>query len=296
MKTIVYLTDADEIACTVAKYALATAYKLKANLLLYSSISIDERYPIPDEQTDEYVACKKLKKANIEVGFTILRSQLEVDLQQNYPADGFIPAIDYACWEGSFTESVSVLSYNKDILMMVLANNEHETLYGYVSDADFQQTLDAAKLPLLIVPENNAVGGFDKILFATDGRYNEIDYIQSLTGFAKYFDASIIVSAIGGKNKLTSNQKALKLFMSDLAFKLNFGRASYYELPDNVDAPLEWLIDNEQVDLIAVAHRKGIFADRLLSMGISKEKVSQLNIPMLVYSGDKASVFSTVNL
>jgi nucleotide-binding universal stress UspA family protein len=280
MKTIAVLTDFSDRSEQAARYALHLAQKIKANVLLFNAFLVPSDTPLAGEVVWPLIDYNEVKK-NSQNSLITLCSKLELELKDKRFAGTFLPSVSYQCEEGAIANAITELEEDKNIALLVLATHGADDMSAFMMGNNCRQVIDAAKLPLLIVPEGAAIKSIEKFAFATDFTSDDLEYINSLVSLAKPFTAEIVVTNV---NQDSEHENASNLFTDKIASKVNYGRIYYHNITDHsAKRGLQWLVENFRFDMLVMVHRKSSFFEFFFKSSITKKIADHTSIPLLVY-------------
>ncbi len=284
MKTIAVLTDFSARSEHAARYALHLAQKIKADVLLFNAFLVPAYAPAgtATEWQDE-----SYEEIKITIGnkLQLLSKKIKHELTGKSVPGEFLPAISYQCEECAVANAIPELEDNKDIVLIVLATHGADDVSAFMMGDNCLQVIEAATIPLLIIPENAAIRNVEKFVFASDVIHDDIEYIKSLAGLAKQFSAEIMVANVNQHVPLTSEQEnAINQFKDEIMHKINYLRIYYRSIPNNnVKKGLEWFIENVSFDMLVMVHRKRDLFEFFSKSSITKKIVDHAYIPLMVY-------------
>jgi len=284
MKTIAVLTDFSERSVHAAKYALHLAQEIEAYVLLFNAFLVLElsskagQYSGPVEDY-EHVRANRVMKLK---GFA---NKLREELKEKRKQGAFIPEINYQCEEGMLANSIAELEENKKIVLLVIGTHGVDDKSAFMMGNNCRQVIDAATLPLLIIPENASIKTIEKFAFATDNSISDLDYINSLTELARHTSAEITVLNVNEASPANSEgDPEVNLFKQQMAEKLYYSQVYYRSIPNqNVKNGLEWFVENVGFDMMVMVHRKSSLYDYFFKPSITKKIADQVYVPLLVY-------------
>lgn len=285
MKTIAVLTDLSARSEHAARYAVNLAKTIKANVLLFnaflvpadmSMVAANVAWPLSDY--DDI-------KADAETCLDKLCGELEDELIREHQFGGFLPAITGNCQEGPIVNTLATLQQDKDIILLVIATHGADSLATFILGNNCHELIDQSKLPLLIVPDNAAINDIKKMVFATDVRFSDTEYIKAIAELARHSSAEITVANVNADIPLDiKHEEAIALLMNRITENINYKHIHYRSvLDDNPKRGLEWLISNLSYDMLVVVHRKTGFFDLLFKSSVTKSLAAHTAIPLLVY-------------
>ncbi len=291
MRTIAVLTDFSERAEHAARYTLHLAKKIKANILLFNSFMVPSDVPMAAQVAWPTVDYDEVKNDS-EKTLKKLAKKYEAELKEQHLSGNFLPAINYACEEGSLANNIPGLEENKDITLLVMATHGADELSAFMFGNNCRQVIDAASIPVLIVPETSNIGDVEKIVFASDVTYTDVEYLKALAVLAAKFSAEITVTNVNPDNPLDSEHNAaVRLFMNDVEHDVDYDRISFKSVPNvSVKKGLEWLIENTKFDMLVMVHRKSSLFELVFKSSITKKMADRVDVPLLVYPYPSAQV------
>ncbi|HTI61284.1 universal stress protein [Mucilaginibacter sp.] len=284
MKTIAVLTDFSARAEHAARYALHLAKKVKANILLYNAFLVPSDTPMAAQVAWPMVDYNEIK-SDTEKTLKALAKKLEAELKEDHFPGTFLPAVSYQCDEGSIANNITGLEENGDISLLVLATHGSDEISAFMFGNNCRQVIGSANTPVLIVPEKTPLSDIEKIAFATDITYTDVEYVKSLSKLAEKFGAEITITNVNPDNPLDSEHNAaVRLFMDDIEHDVDYRKITFKSVPgSNVKKGLEWLIENIKFDLLVMVHRKSTMFELLFRPSVTKKIAGRVDIPLLVY-------------
>ncbi|MDB5134999.1 MAG: universal stress protein [Mucilaginibacter sp.] len=291
MKTIAVLTNFSDRSEHAASYALHLAQKIKANILLFNSflvpsnIAIDAQVAWPAGEYEEMQSYSEMKLKE-------LCKKLEDEVKTKYSVLIFQPKIKQLGQEGTIANALTKLEENKEIILLVMGTHSTDDLSTFLMGNNCRQVIDAANLPLLVIPGNAPIKDIEQFAFATDITYSDVAYINALTSLAAQFTGEIIITNVNPDSPLDSeHDAAVHLFMNDVANEVNYAKISYRTIPNtNVKKGLEWLTTNGSFEMLVMVHRKSSFFEFFYKSSISKKMAACSTIPLLIYPYPMANI------
>ena len=155
--------------------------------------------------------------------------------------------------------------------------------------------IEDVQVPLLLVPESYHYKSYKRIAFATNWNESDIEIIQTLASLARYDNAAILIIHVTNSEEtewLKSGDASV--FLNRITCKVNYPNIYYRQIKnDNVDKGLNWIMENGEIDILAMVHRQQSVIEKLMK-GSHTKALAQLNhVPLLVFpsqtslSGDK---------
>ena len=284
MKTIAVLTNFSDRSENAARYALHLALKIKANILLFNSFLVPSDIAIGTHvawPTGEYEEMQNYSEEKLKR----LCRKMEDEVKNKYSSLTFQPKITHLSDEGTIANCLNKLEEDKDIVLLVMGTHSADDLSTFLMGNNCRQVIDAAKLPLLVIPGNAAIKDIEIFAFATDITYSDVAYIKALVTLAKQFSAEIMITNVNPDTPLDNeHDAAVHLFMNDVTNEVEYSKISYRSIPNtNVKKGLEWLIANNSFEVLVMVHRKSSFFEFFYKSSISKKMAACSSVPLLIY-------------
>jgi nucleotide-binding universal stress UspA family protein len=284
MKTIAILTDFSARAEHAGMYALNLAKKIKANVLLYNSFLVPVDVPMAAPIAWPVMDYNDVKK-DTEKTLGQLAKKFEKELKENHLPGTFLPSISWQCDEGAVANNIPLIEEDSKIVLIVIATHGADEISAFMFGNNCRNVIDAAAIPVLVVPDNSNIGDIDKLVFATDVTFSDVQYIKALAGLAKQLSAEIIITNVNPDNPLDSeHDAAVRLFMNDVENDVDYKQISYQSVSNtSVKRGLEWLAENITFDMLVMVHRKSSFFEMIFKPSMTKKIADRTAIPLLVY-------------
>jgi nucleotide-binding universal stress UspA family protein len=284
MKTIAVLTDFSARAEHATRYALKLASKVKANILLFNSFMVPSDVPMAAQAVWPGVDYNEIRN-DAEKALKKLSKKYEDELKEELSSGAFVPDLAYACEEGILANNIVGIEEDKDVVLLVMATHGADELSTFMFGNNCRHVIDTATVPVLIIPETSTIGDIQKIAFATDVTYTDVEYIKSLAKLASKLAAEITITNVNPDDPLDSEHNAaVRLFMNDVEQDVDYERISFKSISNNnVKKGLEWLVQNVKFDILVMVHRKSSLFELIFRSSITKKIADRIDIPLLVY-------------
>ena len=285
MKTIAVLTDLSERSIHAARYALHLAQKIKADVLLFNAFLVPADMAIAAGQiawpANEYEGIKRDSEQSLKE----LCSRLERELKSKNKAGATLPAISWQCEEGPVAATLPLLEKNKELILLVAATHGADAIQTFLLGNNCKALIDAAGLPLLLVPDSAPIADLEKLVFATDLNRGDIDYINAVAGLAEAFFAYITIVNVDPEVPSDSeHNKQLNAFMQEMVLQVGYRHICYRNIPQHqVKEGLSAVLEKEQPGMLVMVHRKTSFPDFFLRSSHTKKMAEHATFPLLVY-------------
>lgn len=292
MKRILVPIDFSKPAENAAHYALHLAKYLKVNMTLCNVFLLPAIVPATAQvslQGYEYATLKEENRQELEVVAKRLRIE-----DKTLPApDFFHPVIESISEAGGVKDVILQIAEDKKVEMVVMGMTGAGPISRFLLGSVSRDMIDNTEFPLLLVPSSVIFQKIRKIAFATDLSESDIDVIHSLSGLARYFDADLVVIHITeDKQDDKAEQKKSDSFLNDITCKVNYDKIYYrHMIHTDVEKGLDWVSENDFVDMLVMVHRNLSFIDRLFNFSHTHKKASHLKVPLLILPAGLYPVF-----
>lgn len=257
--SIILLTDFSEPAKNAIKYAVdAFGEDVEYNLInaYYARTSSATLLDLNDMLAKE-------SQANLEEEIKWMKGEypnLNLDV---YPHSIF----------GSPVDAIKKLAIDKEQDLVIMgtkgSSGVESVLFGSVASLVIRATV----VPAISVPPMCKFNGFDKVIFATDGKqiYNP-DTISPIQKLQEKFNSDVTVFAVDKEGEHADLE----------SMNLDIENAHYSTVEDDdVAGAVTHFCQDNNADLLVILPKHTGFFDRLFHKSISKQLVEQASMPIL---------------
>lgn len=285
MKTILLPTDFSLASKNAARYAMHLAKEMGANLKLCNAVMVPIEVPLAAHvsvplvaiETMEQDADHKLKRA---------AEKMRELVQFETAVDDYHPSITYGAGIGPVTDVVTSFTTDHNISLVVMGMRGNGGLSRFLLGSSSRAMVEAATFPVLFVPYDVEFRKLTKIAFATDLSREDIAVIHVLAGFARMFNAEILLVHISNQapGSQTSSKKIIETFLNEITNNVNYHKIYYqHVLDETIDDGLDWLSKYENIQMLAMVHRKQSVLYRLFKGSRTQRVRRKIDIPLLVF-------------
>ncbi|MCQ6959195.1 universal stress protein [Mucilaginibacter aquariorum] len=280
MKTILVPTDFSPAAFNAAKYALHLAGKVKAGIKLCTALKVPAESVLAAQVAWPLEDFDSLKK-NAEKEFEILTKQLLKGLK-GAPGQ---PQITKNIGVGELTDYVRNMVAEHRISLVVMGMSGAGALSRFFLGSNSKEMIARADFPLMLVPENVKYVPIKKIAFATDLSPGDIDIIHALSGWARVYNAEILISHVTDyDDEYIGDRTKIDNFLNDVSGKVDYPNIYYRDIESrSVNRGLTWLAEEGQSDLLVMVHRGKTFLNDLFNPSHTQRLAKDINLPLLVF-------------
>jgi nucleotide-binding universal stress UspA family protein len=290
MKKILLPTDFSEPAENAAKFALALAQVTDAQLLLCHAFTLPVQAPMAAQVSISVIDYDTvLQQTNEQL--SNLAAKLTEEASKGWLADS--RTIQWAADGGPFIDVVNGLVEKEQATMVVMGMSGAGAVSQFFMGSCSREMTNHANVPVLLIPTAANFIGINKIAYATDLSVGDIDVIQSLASFARYFNAEILVAHVSDTHEDDAKQQAkIADFLNEITCKVNYPRIYFRAIKQmDVDEGLDWLTEHGQIDMLVMVHQRTSVIDELFNRSHTQKMARRIDIPLLVYPGYLSQVF-----
>ncbi|MDB5130832.1 MAG: universal stress protein UspE [Mucilaginibacter sp.] len=160
--------------------------------------------------------------------------------QLNRDSGQFRPCIEQSSASGILTDVLNEIVNTHEILLAVIGTHSADGLGTFLFGDHVQNVIGQANCPVLIVPGKASFKGYKKMAFATDMAPRDINVLQSLSGFAKYLNAEILITHVFENKTNAKESMKADVFLKMISSKINYPKIFYREIKgENVASSLD---------------------------------------------------------
>ncbi|MEQ1587513.1 MAG: universal stress protein [Cyclobacteriaceae bacterium] len=274
MKTILIPTDFSANANNALEYAAEISHHAGASLhLLHVYTPIVSRSNIISALiTDEVEDAKKEALDKLH----IFRSTLESE----YPGISCKTSVSV----GEAVEEIlnATKAINADLIIMgtLGASNLARTLFG----SNTASVIEKSACPVLCVPAECTFKVPKRILFSTNFSYDDIQGVIKLVSIARPFKSEIMVGHIDTSTEEDAEEASMQKFVKEVELATNYPKFTQKIVSDhNVSMGLDLIIQEYEVDLVALSTHKRNFFEKFYNPSLTKKISLYSSIPILVF-------------
>ncbi|MFD2873722.1 universal stress protein [Mucilaginibacter ximonensis] len=281
MKTILVLTDFSINAEYVAYYALHMAQHFQTNLLVCNVFEDDKNENGSINSSHPYSRAEE--ESIQDLGAVVAALKTSIDKQPR--SNSFRPDISQCSEVGTVDKKLNELALKHDVLLAVISSHSANNLSGSFKRNHARAIVEKANMPILIVPYQVRFKPFGVIAFASGMNNGDIKILNSLTGLARFSDATVVVVHVSAEDQGNKDESALELFFTQNAGKTNYATTQYRHICGrNVADSLKELTVHIDVDLLALVHRRRSSLQQLFN-GVVRKMLNSPSKPLLISPG-----------
>ena len=284
MKRILIPTDFSVPAENAARYAVALAKKIKADILLCYAFKVPAQAPmaaqvawplmdygeLKQEATDDLDACVKLLS----------------DESCSVDEGGYCPNLTYESSIGTVSEVVTSIVRREKIDLIVMGMAGAGGLTQFILGSNSRVMIDKTPIPLLLVPFEAELKSIRKIAFATDLELSDISALQFLANLALQLSATLTVVHVTNKevDPKGNIQEKIDVFFNSVALNVKFNSIKYeYVWNIHIDDGLNWIAEQEDLDMMAISHDRHSLLGKIFKGSHTHKLSRHTKIPLLVF-------------
>lgn len=277
MNTILVPTDFSENANNALEYAakIADTYQASIVLLHVYTPMVSRINAVGALLTDEVADARK----NAMEKLTIIK----ITLESEFTGITCTPEVTVGEPVTEILRQATVASIDLIVMGTLGASNLTKSLFGSNTAA----VVEKSSCPVLCVPARCSFKKPERILFATNFSYDDTEGIVKLSRLARAFKSRIIVGHVD--TSVTSDEdegleNSMQNFIKEAERKSQYGNFDYKIVEDhNVSMGLDAIIQENQIDMVALSTHKRNFFEKFYNPSLSKKLSLYTDIPLVVF-------------
>ncbi|MDB5135005.1 MAG: hypothetical protein JWP37_1608 [Mucilaginibacter sp.] len=268
MNTILVLTDNSKASKHAARFALAIAQRIKANILLAvickAKSSADEMV-LADGRSENLVEKDKLncilKDMNHENDF--LPELTEIDVS--------------GCDEGQLIRLI-----NEDRIWMIIKGMSDDSPKDALS-LNLNSILNRVQCPLILVPETWTLKSIERITYLADLRYCRINIVRFLEELAAPFEAEVSIANLSAKGlPHMADDYALTLF-NEVGYNAPYNQLLFNNIKErNLESAIDIIVNGLHSDLLAIVNHRFHF-EEILGRYLTDKLPASITVPLVIF-------------
>lgn len=275
MKRILVPTDFSENALHAIEYAAETAKAVGAELTILNVY----RPPVSTQSAIHAVMAEdvgretKAAKAKLKT--------ITDTIQDEYK--GLACTYDVAV--GEPVPEILAKASEKKVDLIVMGTQGASKVVNVLFGSNTASVIEQASCPVLCIPFNLTYKKPEKILFATNFAYSDIDGAKQLVELAKGFKSSLVFAhVVVGTEETDAEREVIEKFASEIKLQTGYAQISGTVISDaTINTGLDALIEKHGADMIALATRKRNVFEKLFNPSITKKYSYHTTVPLLAF-------------
>ena len=275
------LTDFSENARSAEEYALQLAIKVQGNLILYNA------YPTPSHMRisgnvvwphDTPISFELQSISNLEARISELKKELKL-----IKSDSYKPTIRHLGDAGNLAHDLNDVANKNNIWLVIMGTKGEGFANTLIFGSNVFKVLKNINHPVLIIPQNADIIKLRKIAYATDLRSPDLHIIEWLNELSEMLQAELLVTHISS-DTLSNQENDLSQKLTEGIYQDKFSKIHIRSFQgQNINDSLHEIIEQMDVDMLSMMHRKYGFFDGLLHASTSHKMVKHTKIPVLIF-------------
>jgi nucleotide-binding universal stress UspA family protein len=271
MKKILVPTDFSFNAEKALEYALHLGMYFSSEVILFHT------WNLPHQKSTMFVSTQELIRKKAEEDLHLLKEKI----QDRFPD----LKLKTAMIMGNAGDSIKSAAKNMSADIIIMGTKGASGMGKYLFGSVTTEVIEDAPCPVFAIPEEAEYRNIKKIGYATNFYEDDLKSVTTLIPLARQFNSEIIIAHVG-KEKAPDSNGANRL-ADKIREKYNYENinAAFIEENDTVKG-IRKLIDQEKLDVLAMAKRKRNFFEGLFHKSISKEITFSAPIPVIIYQSN----------
>ncbi|MBX2970533.1 MAG: universal stress protein [Cyclobacteriaceae bacterium] len=275
MKRILVPTDFSENASHAIEYAAETAKAVGAELIILNVY-------VPPVSMQSAIHAVMAEDVGRETKAAKARLKTIADtIQDEYK--GLACTYDVAV--GEPVPEILSKANEKKVDLIVMGTQGASKVVNVLFGSNTASVIERASCPVLCIPFNLTYKKPEKILFATNFAYSDIDGAKQLVELAKGFKSSLIFAhVVVGTEETDAEREVIEKFASEIKLQTGYPQISGTVISDaTINTGLDALIEKHGADIIALATRKRNVFQKLFNPSITKKYSYHTTVPLLAF-------------
>lgn len=276
MKKILVPCDFSEVSYNASLYALHMAAALKKEVIFLHVFHIPVIDPnMPPEMVDDMIE-EAQKSARKEL------EQFKERLQERIATLAVVVRFELKI--GFVVEEIIQRAGELDLFMIIMGTHGASGLKRILG-SNTALVSEKCKSPVLAVPEEAQYTGISHIVYATDLKSEDYQYIDQLLYISSRFSARITllhVSKPGEEPDKVRIEDLKSYFWRELAME-----NIHFEIvtSDRVEEGIEGYLDAHEADILAMLKQRRNIIERIFNPSLTKRMTFHPKIPILTFHG-----------
>ncbi len=277
IQNILFPTDFSNNAQNALPYAVDLVKKKQGKLSLLNV------YDIPLMAPADAFGMSEDTMANVSQD---MRATAQDKLKQIIE-DNNLTDLRHRCFvrEGVVEDEILQVIQKNDIHLVVMGTKGEASEQGLFMGSITKGVMQHAGCPVLAIPESAEYRQISTIVFATDLQHDESHMVNYMVGFARHYDAEIIVLHIDHDN----NYKEWSIeLLKNIIDKTDYPKITFKELVNkDTGEGINDYIAAQNPDLLSITTYTTTLFDKIFHKSLTKQMLLQSKIPLLIFNRKK---------
>ncbi|MBK8292810.1 MAG: universal stress protein [Flammeovirgaceae bacterium] len=185
---------------------------------------------------------------------------------------------------GEAVKEILTIARTHEIELIIMgtlgATNLTRTLFG----SNTASVIERSDCPVLCIPAGCTFQAPERILFATNFSYDDIQGILKLIPLANAFKSEVVVGHINTSTDENSEDASMDKFVAEVKLATGYERISQKIVSDhNVSMGLDLIVQESNIDLLALATHRRNFFEKFYNPSLTKKISLYTKIPIAVF-------------
>ena len=275
MKTILIPIDFSENASNALEYAVETARAVNA------SISVLHIYnpPVSAQSVIRAVVAEDISRAT-----KVAREKL-IKITETITTEYPMLACSYEIVVGDTVSEILRLAKQKNADLIVMGTRGASKVSNVLFGSNTAAIIEKSECPVLCIPQNLPFRIPEKILYATNFSFSDIESSSKLVEIGKAFGSFIVFGhVVVGIEETDEERKLIDKFAKEIRLNTGYEKISGMVISDaTVTTGIDLLIEKSGVDMIALSTRKRSLFGKFYNPSITKKFSYYATIPLLAF-------------
>jgi nucleotide-binding universal stress UspA family protein len=276
-RSILVPTDFSDNALTAAEFAFDLAQRLKSTVILFHVLHI----PVSQIQEDAMVIIERQNEKRAD-SYNSLNAISEV-LKKRFPS----VEVKTEVRSGFLADSVKEVVEDFSVELVVMGTKGASGIKELLVGSNTSHVLDEVSVPVFAIPNEIVQKPFNRILFATDFEFDDVDALEDIARLAEAYDAEIKVVHITDETTLLNGNDDGRIdWLKEICEqRIKYDRIKFQLISrkENNLESINKIVKEYNADMVCMSSSgKGLFK-RLFNGSLTHKMVYHSGIPFMAY-------------
>ncbi|MCF8365155.1 MAG: universal stress protein [Bacteroidales bacterium] len=175
-------------------------------------------------------------------------------------------------------------TYNPDLIVMgTRGKGEKDLLTGKVSS----KVVQSATCRILTVPRDAKYHGFKNVVYATDLKGDDFEYLSTLIDLVSNYKPVIHCIHVDLDYEPEAGKNKMNALMQHFRSETEIGSIVFKVIgDDDFLSCIDDYIQKQQIDMVAVVHHRKSFLKRLFTIDHTRQLLFHSGLPLYIFTGE----------
>jgi nucleotide-binding universal stress UspA family protein len=284
MKKILIPTDFKKESFQTTKYGMNLALKLNMEVLLLHVLNLGQIGSTASTEAD-FRAVPQDNVEHTEQHLKAAKMAMKKTIETLTKEFDSLPVIESKIETGPLKDTIAGFTKQEETALLLLTAKEDGGFLQFMTYINNYLT-EKSGCPVLIVPESAEFHDFNRIVYATDYKQEDIQAFKTLSAYAKPFDGFIYGLHMTQDNFMDERMKK-EGFRENVRKQVGYENLNVYLVKgDDIIKNLEDFAEESEADVIALHQENENFFKKVFSENTARKVARKSHLPVLVFHND----------